>query len=211
MPSIEHLIHVYGLLVVAGLIGLECVGLPFPGETVLIVASAIAGTKHDLNIVSVILAAGAASIIGRMIGYVIGREFGYWLLLRYGRYLGITESRIKLGQYLFPRQGGKIILLLAQFVPGLRSIAGILAGANRMPWQRFMVANVIGAFLWATFYGIAVYSLGREVERLSGWVVLVFAIIVLIAIVVVAVFVKRNEAQLIAEAEKALPGPLQLP
>ena len=210
MPSIEHLIHVYGLLVVAGLIGLECVGLPFPGETVLIVASAIAGTKHDLNIVSVILAAGAASIIGRMIGYVIGREFGYWLLLRYGRYLGITESRIKLGQYLFLRQGGKIILL-AQFVPGLRSIAGILAGANRMPWQRFMVANVIGAILWATFYGITVYSLGREVERLSGWVVLVFAIIVLIAIVVVAVFVKRNEAQLIAEAEKALPGPLQLP
>jgi membrane protein DedA with SNARE-associated domain len=68
MPSIEHLIHVYGLLVVAGLIGLECVGLPFPGETVLIVASIIAGTKHDLNIVSVILTAGVASIIGRMIG-----------------------------------------------------------------------------------------------------------------------------------------------
>jgi membrane protein DedA with SNARE-associated domain len=126
MPSIEHLIHVYGLLVVAGLIGLECVGLPFPGETVLIVASIIAGTKHDLNIVSVILTAGVASIIGRMIGYVIGREFGYWLLLRYGGYLWITESRIKLGQYLFLRQGGKIILL-AQFVPGLRSIAGILA------------------------------------------------------------------------------------
>ena len=205
-----HLIHVYGLLVVAGVIGLECVGLPFPGETVLIAASVIAGTEHDLNIISVILTAGVASTIGRMIGYVIGREFGYWLLLRYGRYLWITESRIKLGQYLFLRHGGKIILL-AQFVPGLRSIAGILAGANRMPWQRFMVANVIGAILWATFYGIAVYSLGREVERLSGWVVLVFAIIVLIAIVVVAVFVKRNEAQLIAEAEKALPGPLQLP
>jgi membrane protein DedA with SNARE-associated domain len=130
-------------------------------------------------------------------------------LLRYGGYLWITESRIKLGQYLFLRQGGKIILL-AQFVPGLRSIAGILAGANRMPWQRFMVANVIGAFLWATFYGIAV-SLGRKVEQLSGWVVLVFAIIVLIVIVVAAVFVKRNEAQLIAEAEEALPGPLQLP
>jgi membrane protein DedA with SNARE-associated domain len=210
MPSIEHLIHVYGLLVVAGLIGLECVGLPFPGETVLIVASIIAGTKHDLNIVSVILTAGVASIIGRMIGYVIGREFGYWLLLRYGGYLWITESRIKLGQYLFLRQGGKIILL-AQFVPGLRSIGGILAGANRMPWQRFMVANVIGAFLWATFYGIAVYSLGRNVQQLSGWVVLVFAIIVLIVIVVAAVFVKRNEAQLIAEAEEALPGPLQLP
>ncbi len=209
MPSIAHLIHVYGLLVVAGLIGLECVGLPFPGETVLIVASAIAGTKHDLNIVSVILTAGAASTIGRMIGYVIGREFGYWLLLRYGRYLWITESRIKLGQYLFLRHGGKIILL-AQFVPGLRSIAGILAGANRMPWQRFMIANVVGAFLWATLYGVAVYSLGREVEELSGWIVMAFTIVVLVLIVVAAAFVRRHEAQLITEAEEALPGPLQL-
>ena len=204
-----HLIHVYGLLVVAGVIGLECVGLPFPGETVLIAASVIAGTEHDLNIISVILTAGAASGIGRMIGNVIGREFGYWLLLRYGRYLWITESRIKLGQYLFLRHGGKIILL-AQFVPGLRSIAGILAGANRMPWQPFMLANVIGAFLWATLYGAAVYSLGREIEELSGWMVIGFAIVVFVLIVVAALFVRRHEAQLITEAEEALPGPLKL-
>jgi membrane protein DedA with SNARE-associated domain len=210
MSSIAHLIHTYGLLVAAGLIGLESVGLPFPGETVLIVASVIAGTKHDLNIASVILTAAGASIIGRMIGYVIGREFGYWLLLRYGGYLWITESRIKLGQYLFLRHGGKIILL-AQFLPVLRSIAGILAGANRMPWPRFMLANIIGTFLWATFYGLTVYSLGRQVERLSGWMVLVFALVVLILVVVAAVFVRRHEAQLTAEAEEALPGPLELP
>jgi membrane protein DedA with SNARE-associated domain len=204
-----HLIHVYGLLVVAGVIGLECVGLPFPGETVLIAASVIAGTEHDLNIISVILTAGVASTIGRMIGYVIGREFGYWLLLRYGRYLWITESRIKLGQYLFLRHGGKIILF-AQFVPGLRSIAGILAGANRMPWQPFMLANVIGAFLWATLYGAVVYSLGREIEKLSGWMVMAFAVVVFVLIVVAALFVRRHEAQLITEAEEALPGPLPL-
>jgi membrane protein DedA with SNARE-associated domain len=206
MPSIAHLIHAYGLLF-AGLIGLECVGLPFPGETVLIVASVVAGTKHDLNIASVILTAASASIIGRMIGYVIGREFGYWLLLRYGSYLWITEKRIKLGQYLFLRHGGKIILV-AQFLPVLRSIAGILAGANRMPWQRFMLTNLIGAFLWATFYGLLVYSLGREVERFSGWMVLVFAIVLLLLFLGAAAFVKRHEAQLITEAEKALPGPL---
>ncbi len=82
MPSIAHLIHVYGLLVVAGVIGLENVGIPFPGETALIIASVISGTKHDLNIASVILTAAGASIIGRMIGYVIGRKFGYWVLLR---------------------------------------------------------------------------------------------------------------------------------
>jgi membrane protein DedA with SNARE-associated domain len=210
MLSIAHLIHVYGLLVVAGLIGLECVGLPFPGETVLIVASVVAGTTHDLNIVSVILTAGGAAIIGRMIGYVIGREFGYWLLLRYGGYLWITESRIKLGQYLFLRHGGKTIFI-AQFLPVLRSIAGILAGANRMPWPRFMLTNIIGALLWATLFGLAAYSLGQQVEQLSGSVVLVLGIVVLIFIIVAAAFVRRNEAQLIAEAEEALPGPLALP
>jgi membrane protein DedA with SNARE-associated domain len=167
MPSIAHLIHVYGLPVVAGLIGLECVGLPFPGETVLIVASVVAGTKHDLNIVSVILTAGGAAIIGRMIGYVIGREFGYWLLLRYGGYLWITESRIKLGQYLFLRHGGKIIFI-AQFIPVLRSIAGILAGANRMPWAAFYAdqhhrRSSLGDVIWAcrVFTGSGVRTFDR--------------------------------------------------
>jgi membrane protein DedA with SNARE-associated domain len=210
MSSIAHVIHVYGLLVVAGLIGLESVGLPFPGETVLIVASVVAGTKHDLNIASVILTAAGASIIGRMIGYVIGREFGYWFLLRYGGYLWVTESRIKLGQYLFLRHGGKIILI-AQFLPVLRSIAGILAGANRMPWPRFMLTNIIGVFLWATLFGLAAYSLGRQVERLTGWMALVFGLGILIVIVVAAAFLRRHEAQLMAEAEQALPGPLELP
>ena len=77
MPSIAHLIHDYGLVVVAGVIGLESVGFPFPGESVLIVASIFAGTKHDLNIVSVVLTAATAAIVGQMVGYVIGREFGY--------------------------------------------------------------------------------------------------------------------------------------
>jgi membrane protein DedA with SNARE-associated domain len=209
MPSIAHLIHTYGLLVVPGVIGLENVVIPFPGETALIIASVISGTKHDLNIASVILTATGASIIGRMIGYVIGREFGYWLLLRYGGYLRITESRIKLGQYLFLRHGGKIILI-AQFLPVLRSIAGILAGANRMPWPHFMLTNIIGAVLWATFYGLAAYSLGRQAEQLGGWMVFVLGLGLLI-FVVAAVFLGRHEVQLTAEAEQALPGPLKLP
>ncbi len=170
MPTIAHLIHVYGLFVVAVVIGLESVGIPFPGETVLILAAVDAGTKHDLNIASVILTAVGASIIGRMIGYVIGREFGYWLLLRYGGYLRITESRIKLGQYLFLRHGGKIILV-AQFLPVLRSIAGILAGANRMPWPHFHADQYhrrisVGDVLWAC--GVFAGSAGRTVGRVDG-------------------------------------------
>jgi membrane protein DedA with SNARE-associated domain len=210
MPSIAHLIHDYGLVVVAGVIGLESIGLPFPGESVLILASIFAGTKHDLNIVSVVLTAATAAVVGQMIGYVIGREFGYWLLLRYGAYLRITESRIKLGEYLFLRHGGKIIII-ARFVPLLRSLAGILAGANRMPWRKFMLANIVGALAWASIFGFAAYLLGREVEKFAGPTVIVLGVAVLIVVIIGAHFVSRHEAQLAAEAQRALPGPLKWP
>jgi membrane protein DedA with SNARE-associated domain len=210
MPSVVHLIHDYGLVVVAGVIGLESVGLPIPGESVLIAASIFAGSHHELNIVEVVLTAAAAAIVGQMIGYVIGREFGYWLLLRYGPYLRITEGRIKLGEYLFLRHGGKIIII-ARFIPLLRALAGILAGANRMPWRQFMLANIFGAFVWAGFFGFAAFVFGRQMERLAGPLVIVIGIATLIVIAIGARFVGRHEAQLVEEAERALPGPLKLP
>ena len=209
-PSIAHLVHAYGLVVVASVIGLESVGLPVPGESVLILASIFAGTKHDLNIISVILTAAIAAVAGQMVGYVIGREFGYWLLLRYGRYLRITESRIKLGEYLFLRHGGKIIII-ARFVPVLRALAGILAGANRMPWRHFMLANIAGACVWAVFFGSASYMLGRQIERVAGPLVIVIGVAALIFVIVAVHFVGRHEAQLAEEAERALPGPLKWP
>ena len=168
------------------------------------------GGDVDVAAMTTALVAAGASVVGRMIGYAIGRNFGYWLLLRYGGYVGITETRIKLGQYLFLRHGGKIIVI-AQFIPVLRTLAGILAGANRMPRSTFMMTNILGASLWASFFGIAAYTLGRQVERLAGSVVFVCALGVIAALILAAIFVKGHEAQLAAEAERALPGPLELP
>jgi membrane protein DedA with SNARE-associated domain len=218
MHAVAHLVHTYGLLVVAGFIGLESIGIPLPGETALVVGSVIAGRTHELNIVAVILTAWVASLIGRMIGYLIGAQFGYWLLLRFGSYVGITERRIKLGQYLFLKHGGAIIII-AQFIPVLRSIAGILAGANRMPWRQCLIATAIGAALWSTFFGVAAYMFGVQFARLaahgwlfsgpSGWAI--FAVAAVIVVGVFTIFVGRHEAELAAKAERALPGPLRLP
>jgi len=208
MHYIAHLIETYGLIAVGTVIGLESMGLPFPGETVLILASIFAGTRHHPNIVAVVLTASGSAVVGQMIGYVVGREFGYWLLLRYGSYLYITAGRIKLGEYLFLRHGGKIIFF-ARFIPVLRSLAGVLAGANRMPWRQFLLANIVGALVWASFFGFAAYMLGRQFERLAGPMVIIIGIATAIVIVIGAVFVRRHEAQLTAKAERALPGPLR--
>jgi membrane protein DedA with SNARE-associated domain len=210
MHFVAHLIHVYGLLTVAVIVIAECAGLPVPGETALLAAAVYAGTKHDLNIVAVILTAAGSAIIGRMIGYVVGREYGYWLLLRYGHYLRMTEKRIKLGQYLFLRHGGKIVFI-AQFVPVLRTYAGVFAGANMMPWRTFLLTNIAGAICWAVLYGYAAYELGREFEKLEGPFVIALIVLTIIAFIVGGRFIRRHEIELEAEAERAMPGPLKLP
>ena len=209
MHLIAHLIHEYGLIAVATIVALECLGFPVPGETALLGAAIYAGTKHDLNIGAVIIVAAGAAIIGRMIGYVMGRELGYRLVLQYGKYMGLTEGRIKLAQYLFSRHGGKIIFA-AQFVPVLRSFAGLLAGANVMPWRNFLFANAISSSVWAMSYGYAAYWAGREFEHLVGHLAIFLVIITVIVLIGAGIFVHRREARLIAEAERAMPGPLKL-
>ena len=204
-----HLIHEYGLVAVAAIIGLECLGLPVPGETALLAAAIYAGTKHDLNITAVIGTAAAAAMAGRLIGYFIGHKFGSWLLLRYGHYVGLTAGRIKLGQYLFLRYGGKIVFF-AQFVPVLRTLAGLFAGANLMPWRNFMFANAVSSGVWAASYGYAAYWLGGEFERLQGRTIVPLVFIAAIALVAGGLFVRQREAQLIIEAERAIPGSLEL-
>ena len=93
----------------------------------------------------------------------------------------------------------------------LRAIAGIMAGANRMPWRQFLLANIFGAFALGGLLRHCRLMLGRQVERLAGWGVVVLVIATVIVLVIAAHFVRGHEAQLEAEAERALPGPLQSP
>jgi membrane protein DedA with SNARE-associated domain len=207
MSSIIQLIESYGLIVVAVLICLESIALPVPGETVLILAAVFASTHHQPHIVKVVLTAAAAAFVGQIVGYMIGRQFGYRLLLKYGGYLHITEGRIKLGEYLFLRYGIAIVIV-ARFVPVLRSIIGILAGANRMPTSPFLFGNIVGALMWTSVVGYLSFIFGSLIHRVGHWIAIVIGVVAVTAIVVGVNFLRRHEERLIAEAELALPGPL---
>jgi membrane protein DedA with SNARE-associated domain len=167
----------YGYLGVALAVSLESMGVPIPGETALIAAAVYAGKTHELNIWVLIASATAGAILGDNIGYWIGRELGFRMLLRYGSYIGLTESRIKLGEYLFKRHGGKIVFF-GRFIALLRSLAALMAGLNQMSWPRFVVSNAAGGILWASCYGLAAYYFGKRIETLTrpvGLVLLVLA------------------------------------
>jgi membrane protein DedA with SNARE-associated domain len=204
---LTQLIATYGYVAVAVIIGLESMGLPLPGESALVLA-ALYASRHDHNIVGVVAAAATGAILGDNIGYWIGREFGYRLLLRYGGYIGLSASKIKLGQYLFLRHGGKVVFF-GRFVAILRILAAFLAGVNRMDWRRFLLANAAGGILWASAVGFGAYTFGKAVLRVTGPLGIAL-IIVSVALIVGALwFARRHEAELEAEAEQALPGPLR--
>jgi membrane protein DedA with SNARE-associated domain len=197
----------YGSFAVAGVVGLESMGLPLPGEAILIAAAIYAGKTHGLNIAEVIAAASAGAIVGDNIGYWIGRKIGFPLLVRYGRYVGLSEPRIRIGQFLFMQHGGKIVFF-GRFVAFLRVLAALLAGVNRMSWPRFFVANAAGAILWATVFGIGAYILGEDIEHLTRPAALALGIAGLALLIAWALFLRAHEKELQTEAERALPGPL---
>src|ERR1700730_678195 len=175
MGDLGHLIADYGYAAVGVVVGLESMGIPLPGETMLVLGAIYAGTHSDLHIAGVIGAAALGAILGDNVGYWLGREFGYPLLLRYGRYVGLTETRIKLGQYLFLRHGGKGVFF-GRFIAVLRVLAAFLAGVNRMEWKSFLIANAAGGVLWSLVYGVGAYLFGSALFHAARPITIVLVI-----------------------------------
>ena len=205
--ELTQLISHYGYWVVMLFVGVESIGIPFPGETMLLAAAIYAGTTQELDISLVIAAASAGAVIGDNIGYWFGREFGYELLLRFGRYIHFDQRKMKLGMYLFQKHGGKVVFF-GRFVAVLRAFAALLAGINQMDWRRFLLFNMAGGVTWATLLGLAGYNLGKEARHLLGKAGIVILVVAAALLVVALIAIRRNERRLEEEAERMFPGPL---
>src|SRR5262245_38606179 len=149
---LEHFLDAYGYAAVFLVIALENLGLPLPGETMLVTAAVYAGTTHRLAVVGIVLTAAGAATAGSIAGYLIGKSGGHTLLIRYGRYIRISQRDMRLGHYLFERYGGWIVLV-GRFVALLRALASLLAGVTEMDERRFMLFNALGACAWAAVFG----------------------------------------------------------
>jgi membrane protein DedA with SNARE-associated domain len=206
--SLSHLIGSFGYWAVLIGVMLESTGIPFPGETILILAGIYAGSTHNLQIELVIAAAAAGAIIGDNLGYVVGREGGFRLVRRYGHLVRLDERKLKLGQYIFMRHGGKVVFF-GRFVSVLRAWAAFLAGVNRMHWSRFLAFNGLGGILWATIYGVGAYMLGTKINGIRGTVGIVVVAVVIMIVIAFFFFLRKNERRLEDEAERALPGPIE--
>lgn len=203
LHSIQDLIQAYGLWVLVGMILLESMGVPMPGETALVTAALYAGSTHQISIASVVVVAAMAAMVGDNIGYLIGRAIGIRLITRYGRYIRLNESRLRVGQYLFMRHGGKIVFF-GRFVAFLRTFVALLAGINRMSWPRFLVMNALGAICWASLFAGGAYVLGEQIEQVAGTVGLLLLLVAVCLAAVGIFFLRQYENELEQRADRAL-------
>lgn len=170
-------------LVVGGVIGVESLGVPLPGE-IMLVSAALMSSHHELavNPVGVGLAAIIGAVVGDSIGYSIGRRFGMPLFDKLGQKFPkhFGAGHVMLAEKLFNRWGVRAVFF-GRFIAILRIFAGPLAGALKMHYRRFLAANVSGAICWAGGTTALIYYAGMAAERWLqdfSWIALVIAVIV---------------------------------
>lgn len=157
----------YGYLAVAGFVFLEDFGVPVPGETILIAGPVYAGTGR-LNVVVLAVVAVCAAVIGDNVGFAIGHFGGRRLVLRWGKYVFITEHRLNTAEKFFARHGGKVVTV-ARFIEGLRQANGVVAGIAGMDWiRRFLPFKALGAALWVSVWVSVGYLAGSRIDVVYG-------------------------------------------
>jgi len=159
------LVH-YGYWAVAALLLMENAGLPLPGETILLLASFLAYSEHELQLPWVIVVGTVASTLGGEFGFALGRQGGRPLIERYRHVFSIRAETVERGDRLFERYGAATVFL-ARFLFGMRVVASLLAGALHMPWRKFVLFNFLGAGVWVTAICSAGYLFGGHWGRLA--------------------------------------------
>jgi membrane protein DedA with SNARE-associated domain len=175
----------YGYWAVAAALLLENAGVPVPGETVLLLASFLAYSEHELQLSWIIVVATIAATVGDNLGFALGHYGGRPVLARYQAFFRIQDATVARGEDAFARYGS-LTIFFARFVFGLRIIAGPLAGVLRMPWRKFAVFNFLGAGLWVTVISGAGYLFGQHWHRLERDIKRFDLAVAIVALVVVA-------------------------
>ena len=181
-----HFQH-HGYLTVAVVLLLENVGLPVPGETVLLFASFLAYHERALHLGWIIVVGTITCTLGGNLGYAIGHYGGRPLLERWKHLFHIRQFHLEQGERLFGRFG-PITIFFARFIFGMRVIAGPLAGVLRMTWKEFSLFNFLGAASWVTVISVIGYLFGphwgrlmRLMRSLNLFLLAVLAIVALLA------------------------------
>ncbi len=180
--NVPELIRWGGLLIVILIVFSETglmVGFFLPGDSLLVIAGLFAA-RGDLNIVSLGLSVIPAAIAGNTTGYWIGHKAGQALYNRPNSFFFRRQHLIKAHEF-YERHGGKAIVL-AQFMPIVRTFTPVVAGAASMTYRRFITFNVIGAICWVTSMTQIGYWLGQAIPNIEKRIDLLVAVVIFLSL-----------------------------
>ncbi len=204
LQFLQNALHTVGYPAVTLFVLIESSGIPFPGETMLLLASFYAAIDHQLNIALIIACAALGAIVGDNIGFYVGRTGGKAFIERYGRYLFLKPQHLERAEKFFAKYGDKTVFF-GRFVAILRAWAAFLAGVNQMKWRTFLIYNAAGGILWATIFGLLGYYAGRvfhdnfaAVEHLASTISWIAAaiIVTVVVLIIIIVYLRRHRTKL---------------
>jgi len=200
-PLIAH----WGYWAVFGLVVLGNIGFPVPEEGILVFAGYLVWAGK-FRLIHVLVAGVAAALIGDNLGYWFGRHYGQAAIRRFGHKIFITERRFDQARQFVARYGSYGVFV-ARFVPGLRFMAGPVAGSMGLPFLRFFGVNMLGCLIYVPISVAVGYFVGkslgdalRQIERMIGKVEYL-ALILLAFAAVVIIFWRALSSQKAGEGE----------
>ena len=197
----RRLYNVPELIRMGGLIGLVVVvfaetglmvGFFLPGDSLLVTAGLFAA-KGDLNIVWLNLALMAAAIVGDATGYWIGRRAGQALYNRPNSFFFRKQHLVKTHEF-YEKHGGKTIVI-ARFVPIIRTFAPVVAGAAEMTYRQFAIYNIAGGIGWVASMTLIGYFLGRAIPDIDKHIHIVVAVVIFLSLLPGVISILREKTK----------------
>jgi len=179
----------WGYLAVGFSLFFENIGIPLPGQLVLI-AAALYAPSGELNIYGVVAVAIVASVAGSAVGFAVGEYGGRPLAERYGKYVFLTPARLHRVEQFFADRG-TIVVLIGRFIEGVRQTCAIIAGLSDMSFKHFMAVTTAGAVLWVSVWAIVGETAGDHITTISRYLGYVAAAIGIAAVLLIALHVIR--------------------
>ncbi len=182
MFDIEHLIRSGGILIVSLIIFAESgllIGFFLPGDTLLFGAG-LAASQGEISLPWLIFAVVSAAVIGDNVGYSIGRRAGPRIFTKKDGIL-FRQEYLEKAEAFYEKHGGKTIII-ARFVPIVRTFAPVVAGASKMTRQRFFAFNLIGGIIWGAGMPLLGYFVGNRIPGLDKYIEVVIIGVVLLSL-----------------------------
>jgi len=196
----HHLINSWGLLGIYAIIFAESglfFGFFLPGDSLLVTAGLLAATHHSrdihLNLAALLIGIPIAAILGDQVGYWFGARVGPALFRRPESRFFKPDHLQRANDYI-ERRGARMIVL-ARFIPAVRTFTPIAAGATRMKYRVFVPFNVLGGILWGVGVTLAGYTLGSRVKNIDHYLIPVVLVVIGVSLIPVALEVRRSSRE----------------